>query len=49
MGHCVNTSRKGKGVVFCVEIEPATLQGLKREQSNKIGSVPETVTKCHEV
>ena len=26
------------GVVFCIEIEPASLQGLKVEPPNKIGS-----------
>ena len=34
----VNTLRKGKGVVFCVKIELASLQGLKGEPSNKIDS-----------
>ena len=38
VGHCVNTLRKGRGVVFCVDIELASLQGLKGEPSNKIGS-----------
>ena len=36
--HCLNIFRKGRGVVFCVEIEPASLQGLKGEPSDKIVS-----------
>ena len=38
----VNTLRKGRGVVFCIEIEPASLQGLKGK--HQIRLVLETVT-----
>ena len=44
MGHCVNTLRKGRGVVFVSKLNQQVCKGQK--VNHQIRLVPETVTIC---